>query len=239
MANSSILMCGPRGFDKRAFVNKVCSNECINTEINGIVQCLTDSQSGLTLENVHIETKYYTVDVDVFIDEPDIDTIEGYKTWIDELMSDDMRELRDHVQCIIIILPHWFTENELDTINLVGDHLADLLDTEHKSSHNTHLLWDGDLYLTRIDHNNLTEEANNCQRNIQCVEWRDMLLKTLAAGNATAASSAASVEVHVQQMQSALNAFNAARDELKRSGDKEVSPEIKQQVESLLDALLN
>ena len=232
-------MCGPRGFDKRAFVNKVCSNECINTEINGIVQCLTDSQSGLTLENVHIETKYYTVDVDVFIDEPDIDTIEGYKTWIDELMSDEMRELRDHVQCIIIILPHWFTENELDTINLVGDHLADLLDSEHKSSHNTHLLWDGDLYLTRIDHNNLTEEAKNCQRNIQCVEWRDMLLKTLAAGNATAASSAASVEVHVQQMQSALNAFNAARDKLKRSGDKEVSPEIKQQVESLLDALLN
>jgi hypothetical protein len=40
-------------------------------------------------------------------------------------------------------------------------------------------------------------------------------------------------------MQSALNAFNAARDKLKRSGDKEVSPEIKQQVESLLDALLN
>lgn len=239
MANSSILMCGPRGFDKRAFVNKVCSNECINTEINGIVQCLTDSQSGLTLENVHIETKYYSVDVDVFIDEPDIDTIEGYKTWIDELMSDEMRELRDHVQCIIIILPHWFTENELDTINLVGDHLADLLDSEHKSSHNTHLLWDGDLYLTRIDHNNLTEEAKNCQRNIQCVEWRDMLLKTLAAGNATTASSSASVEVHVQQMQSALNAFNAARDKLKRSGDKEVSPEIKQQVESLLDALLN
>jgi hypothetical protein len=66
-----------------------------------------------------------------------------------------------------------------------------------------------------------------------------MLLKTLAAGNATAASSSASVEVHVQQMQSALNAFNAARDKLKRSGDKEVSPEIKQQVESLLDALLN
>lgn len=239
MANSSILMCGPRGFDKRAFVNKVCSNECINTEVNGIVQCLTDSQSGLTLENVHIETKYYSVDVDVFIDEPDIDTIEGYKTWIDELMSDEMRELRDHVQCIIIILPHWFTEDELDTINLVGDHLADLLDSEHKSSHNTHLLWDGDLYLTRIDHNNLTEEAKNCQRNIQCVEWRDMLLKTLAAGNATAASSSASVEVHVQQMQSALNAFNAARDKLKRSGDKEVSPEIKQQVESLLDALLN
>ena len=232
-------MCGPRGFDKRAFVNKVCSNECINTEINGIVQCLTDSQSGLTLENVHIETKYYSVDVDVFIDEPDIDTIEGYKTWIDELMSDEMRELRDHVQCIIIILPHWYTENELDTINIVGDHLADLLDSEHKSSHNTHLLWDGDLYLTRIDHNNLTEEAKNCQRNIQCVEWRDMLLKTLAAGNATAASSSASVEVHVQQMQSALNAFNAARDKLKRSGDKEVSPEIKQQVESLLDALLN
>ena len=232
-------MCGPRGFDKRAFVNKVCSNECINTEINGIVQCLTDSQSGLTLENVHIETKYYTVDVDVFIDEPDIDTIEGYKTWIDELMSDEMRELRDHVQCIIIILPHWFTENELDTINLVGDHLADLLDSEHKSSHNTHLLWDGDLYLTRIDHSNLTEEVKNCQRNVQCVEWRDMLLKTLAAGNATAASSSASVEVHVQQMQSALNAFNAARDKLKRSGDKEVSPEIKQQVESLLDALLN
>jgi hypothetical protein len=239
MANSSILMCGPRGFDKRAFVNKVCSNECINTELNGVVQCLTDSQSGLTLENVHIETKYYSVDVDVFIDEPDIDTIEGYKTWIDELMSDEMRELRDHVQCIIIILPDWYTENELDTINIVGDHLADLLDSEHKSSHNTHLLWDGDLYLTRIDHNNLTEEAKNCQRNIQCVEWRDMLLKTLAAGNATAASSSASVEVHVQQMQSALNAFNAARDKLKRSGDKEVSPEIKQQVESLLDALLN
>jgi hypothetical protein len=232
-------MCGPRGFDKRAFVNKVCSNECINTELNGVVQCLTDSQSGLTLENVHIETKYYSVDVDVFIDEPDIDTIEGYKTWIDELMSDEMRELRDHVQCIIIILPDWYTENELDTINIVGDHLADLLDSEHKSSHNTHLLWDGDLYLTRIDHNNLTEEAKNCQRNIQCVEWRDMLLKTLAAGNATAASSSASVEVHVQQMQSALNAFNAARDKLKRSGDKEVSPEIKQQVESLLDALLN
>lgn len=239
MANSSILMCGQRGFDKRAFVNKVCSNECINTEVNGIVQCLTDSQSGLTLENVHIDTKYYSVDVDVFIDEPDIDTIEGYKTWIDELMSDEMRELRDHVQCIIIILPHWLTEDELDTINLVGDHLADLLDSEHKSSHNTHLLWDGDLYLTRIDHNNLTEEAKNCQRNIQCVEWRDMLLKTLTAGNATAASSSASVEVHVQQMQSALNAFNAARDKLKRSGDKEVSPEIKQQVESLLDALLN
>ncbi|KAH3668821.1 hypothetical protein OGAPHI_002576 [Ogataea philodendri] len=126
-----ILVTSQVGLDKLQLLEDV--------SLIGDVNSLEDgTQSGIIVENVAIETKYYKSKVSIFVDE-----YQSSKEWFDELKSTEARELRDELQGIVVCIDcQQTTEKELQSLSELLESLALQLDDEY-TEHNEELQWDG------------------------------------------------------------------------------------------------
>ncbi|KAG7906640.1 hypothetical protein KL905_002536 [Ogataea polymorpha] len=115
-----ILIAGKVGVDKVRLVQHVFSVK--DKDLTNDV-----SQSGLIVDDVPIETKYYRTSVSIFVDE-----FESVEEWFNELNTAEAKILREEIQGLVICIDLQSTSNE--EIKEIGRHLERLatkLDDEY------------------------------------------------------------------------------------------------------------
>jgi hypothetical protein len=240
-----ILVFGPVGYDKVGFVEKLFqpdfSNESEDSKIN---TSTTVSQIGTVIDDLQLSTKYYNALVTAFVDEPEVNTVEKYKEWIQELSDLEMQELREQLQFVVIIYP----ENQVDSIYEIQiaeliNNLNDILDKEHCELHPESLQWDGELLALSADDPVLIEE---CRQLLRCVVWRDLVMEKQLMSNETNQTNlpkklqGTDEDLSFIGMETDLAALRRARDMhsvQSALGKTELSIEEEELVESLLDKL--
>lgn len=168
-----VLVFGPSGYDKIDFVKRLFRVGKIGREqISGEVTP-EGKQSGVIVEELELQTKYYRATIGVFIDEPETNDPQKYVEWIEELSSSEMKELRDEVQLLLVLFPgseelyEEVTSGPLSKLNT-------LLDSEHCAVHTESLQWDGEILAANTaDSAVLLAEARNT---LECVVWRNIEL---------------------------------------------------------------
>lgn len=166
-----VLVFGPENYDKIDFVRRLFQVGEIGEEqiIRG--DSPRYKQSGLIIDDLPLQTKYYTTQVGLFIDEPETNDPQKYLQWIEELSSDEMRELREQIQLLIVLFPGSGDYEEITSGPL--DRLNALLDSEHCETHKESLQWDGEIFAMDTTDDSLLAEARNT---MQCVVWRNIEL---------------------------------------------------------------
>lgn len=166
-----VLVFGPENYDKIDFVRRLFQVGEIGEEQITRGDTPRYKQSGLIIDELPLQTKYYTTEVGVFIDEPETNDPQKYLQWIEELSSDEMRELREQIQLVIVLFPGSSDYEEIASGPL--DRLNALLDSEHCETHKESLQWDGEIFAMDTADDSLLAEARNT---MQCVVWRNIEL---------------------------------------------------------------
>ncbi|GME84475.1 unnamed protein product [Ambrosiozyma monospora] len=173
---NQILLVGAPHTNKLTIANEVfnvsqSSLKCIIDSNNG-------SHAGLTIEGLPHETKYYTTELGLFIDELEDDSLEKFEIWLNDFKSDDVKELRDFIQGIVFTID--LNASSVEDIDKIAQHLEQLstqFDDEFIESSNKQDIfqWDGFKIVVGVNKNKTGESPIDDEK---LLEIEDTILST-------------------------------------------------------------
>lgn len=130
MAQNHVLIVGSRKTKKLTIVKDIFGV----SDFSSFLDKNAKSHAGLIISNGKIVCKYYTADINIFVDEVQ-PTLESYDEWLVEFQNFQMKELRDSIQGIILTLRVEILSRHLDQFTQSLQHISDLLDSEYIENH--------------------------------------------------------------------------------------------------------
>lgn len=130
MTKNYVLIVGSRKTKKLTIVQTVFGVNDLSSSLDKN----TETHAGIIIPNGKIASKYYTADIDVFIDEVK-PTFKSYKEWLDEFGGVQMKELRDSIQGLIITSNVQVLSKHLKQLTSKLQFISDLLDKEYIGNH--------------------------------------------------------------------------------------------------------
>lgn len=127
MEHNQVLIVGERDTKKLTIAKDVFG--VVNAE--GYIDRNSDNP-GIIIDSGHLQTKYYEADIGLFIDEIHQD---AYNKWIEEFLSDSMKELRDYLSGIIITMRIDELLDHLDAFTELFERISNQLDSEYITMH--------------------------------------------------------------------------------------------------------
>lgn len=125
-AHNQVLIVGSRNTKKIAIAQNVFN-------VRNIARYISGNQAnaeGIIIKDGHLDTKYYSAQIGLFIDSIKKPTIEGYCDWLKEFEGAEARELRDYLSGIIITCKQSVIESNMEQFTTELIKLSDQLDSE-------------------------------------------------------------------------------------------------------------